>query len=641
MSKTVEKENKKREKSAYEGEQSQKKPKKEKKVKEDKGFLAADIWFFGKVFKYCPMYIISSVLYGVMMGIWPALGLIYTERLYDAIGRDVMFEKVLLLIIAYYGIMFIIRAVHIRYQNLGKPKYREILYTCVYSEIFEHSKNNDLADYDNPEFFNDFVTSTQASFTHGYSLIESGDWFIRDIIAFFAGAGVIFTIDPIVSAIIFLSGIIRMFFCFRYNNVWYKMYKETLPYDRRANYTKRVFNIPDYAKDLRISNVSDCLVDSYDRTLDEVRDIHLKHNKKFFLYDILISLVLDVAQYGVMIFILYKLMVVNDGSMTLGGFAVCVNAVWGLSWRLTAIGLRLKDFHQHGIFLLKLRRFFDTKPTILDGEYEAEPLREIELKDMSFSYRKNEDERFSLKNVNMKIHKGEKIAIVGYNGAGKTTLTKLLMRLYDPTDGEILYNGKKLSEYTVSSLRGRVAAVFQDYKIFAATIAENVVGGEMPDENIEAVRHNVEDALRRSTFEGKLKKLPHGIDTMLTREFSDEGTNLSGGESQKVAIARAFYKDADLIILDEPSSALDPNAEYDLNCAISEYAADKTVIFISHRLSTTRHVDRIFMFENGEIVEQGSHDELIALGGKYAYMFNLQAEKYREEENEQHDVSIN
>lgn len=608
--------------------------KKQKAQKEDKGFLAADFWFFKKVFKYCPIYVISSVLYGIMMGVWPALALLYTEKLYDAIGRDVAFEKILLLIIVYFSVMFIIRSVHTRYQNRSKPKYREILYTCVYREIFDHARKNDLADYDNPEFFNDYVTSTQASFGHGYQLIESGDWFIRDLIAFFSSAGIIFTIDPMVAIIITVSGVLRIFVCFAYNNAWYKMYKENLPYNRRADYTKRVFNMPDYAKDLRISKVGDCLVDNYDETLDCVRDINLKYNRKFLGYDLLTELFINVAQYAVMIFLLYKLMVVKDGSVTLGGFAVCVNAVWGVSWRLAAIGLRLKDFHQHGIFLLKLKKFFDTKPTIVDGEYDIGRLEEIELKNMCFAYKKSEDDRFSLKNVNMKIKRGEKIAIVGYNGAGKTTLTKLLMRLYDPTDGEILYNGKKFSEYKVEGLRGKVAAVFQDYKIFAATIAENVVGGEIPeDEYNEETRKNIEDALRRSTFEGKLKKLPHGIDTVLTREFSDEGTNLSGGESQKVAIARAFYKDADLIILDEPSSALDPNAEYDLNCAISEYAADKTVIFISHRLSTTRHVDKIYMFENGEIVEEGSHDELIALGGKYAYMFNLQAEKYREENN--------
>ena len=236
----------------------------------------------------------------------------------------------------------------------------------------------------------------------------------------------------------------------------------------------------------------------------------------------------------------------------------------------------------------------------------------------------------ALQSVDMEIRRGEKIAIVGYNGAGKTTLTKLLMRLYDPTEGSITYNGHDLREYELEDLRGRVAAVFQDYRIFAATVAENVVGGELAEGTEgQRQRERVLNALTKSTFAGKLATLEKGIDTQLTREFEDDGVILSGGEAQKIAIARAFYQDADLIILDEPSSALDPNAEYELNRALYEYAEDKTVIFISHRLSTTRHADRIYMFDSGCLIEVGSHDELMAQNGKYAYMFNLQAENYR------------
>ena len=192
----------------------------------------------------------------------------------------------------------------------------------------------------------------------------------------------------------------------------------------------------------------------------------------------------------------------------------------------------------------------------------------------------------------------------------------------------MLYNGRDLKTLSLSSLRGRVAAVFQDYRIFAATIAENVAGGICD----EGDKEKIISSLERSTFSDKLDSLPDGLSTHLTREFFNSGTVLSGGEQQKVAIARAFYRDADLIILDEPSSALDPDAEYELNRAISRYAEDKTVIFISHRLSTTRHADRIYMFDGGTLIEQGTHEELIKQDGKYAYMFNLQAEKYRKKQ---------
>lgn len=231
----------------------------------------------------------------------------------------------------------------------------------------------------------------------------------------------------------------------------------------------------------------------------------------------------------------------------------------------------------------------------------------------------------SLEGINLTIHKGEKVAIVGYNGAGKTTLTKLLMRLYDPVEGEILYNGRNLKEYDIPSLRDKIGTVFQDYKIFACTVAENVLG----DECTENDRSTVTEALTSATFRDKLDSLEKGMDTELTKEFYDEGINLSGGESQKVAIARIFAHPYDLIIMDEPSSALDPMAEYELNHTILDYAQDKTVVFISHRLSTTRMADRILMFDSGHLIESGSHDELMAMNGKYAEMFKLQAEKYR------------
>ena len=203
------------------------------------------------------------------------------------------------------------------------------------------------------------------------------------------------------------------------------------------------------------------------------------------------------------------------------------------------------------------------------------------------------------------------------------------MRLYDPTEGRILYNGRDIREYDLHEYRDRIGAVFQDYRIFAATLGENVMGGgyDRTSENESRIR----EALDSATFTERLNTLEKGLETPLTREIDKEGVNLSGGEAQKVAIARVFVRPYDLIIMDEPSSALDPVAEYELNHSILNAAdsRDRTVIFISHRLSTTRFADRIFLFAGGELCEQGSHDELIAIDGKYAEMFRMQAEKYR------------
>lgn len=217
-----------------------------------------------------------------------------------------------------------------------------------------------------------------------------------------------------------------------------------------------------------------------------------------------------------------------------------------------------------------------------------------------------------------------KIAIVGYNGAGKTTLIKLIMRLYDPNEGEILLNGVNIKEYDVEEYRRKIGTVFQDFKIFAATVKENVLLDFADTGSDEAVISSLE----KSGFSDRLSTLSDSLSTDLTTEFEEKGVNLSGGEAQKLAVARVFYKNANLIILDEPSSALDPLAEYHLNRSMLHAAEHKSVVLISHRLSTTRLADRIYMLEQGRIIEEGTHAQLLAQGGKYAQMWRVQAGQY-------------
>ena len=239
----------------------------------------------------------------------------------------------------------------------------------------------------------------------------------------------------------------------------------------------------------------------------------------------------------------------------------------------------------------------------------------LEVKDLYVNYGAVE----AIKGISFTVQPGEIVTLIGANGAGKTTLTNLLLRLYDATDGEILIDGENIKDVTVASHRARFAAVFQDFQTFACSVGENVA----LDEKFDSER--VRQALKHSGF---TKPLKNGVDTELLREFDDDGAMLSGGEAQKIAIARAFYKECPYVILDEPSANLDPIAEYNLNRAMTEASEHKTVIFISHRLSTTVIADRIYVMENGEIIESGSHEELMSRGGTYAKMFTLQAEKY-------------
>ena len=235
-----------------------------------------------------------------------------------------------------------------------------------------------------------------------------------------------------------------------------------------------------------------------------------------------------------------------------------------------------------------------------------------------------------LKNVSFNINKGESVAVVGHNGAGKTTLSKLIMRLYDVKEGEILYNGINIKEYSLDSYRKKFCSVFQDYKIFAMTVAENVLVRETDEGNMLIA----EKALEMGGVSDKINSLANKANTLLTREFDNSGVLLSGGQAQKVSISKLFANDTfEVAVLDEPSSALDPVAESRMYDSIMEGTKDKTVIYISHRLSSATRSDNILVFEKGEIVEHGSHADLMEKNGVYAEMFTLQASGYKDSED--------
>ena len=255
----------------------------------------------------------------------------------------------------------------------------------------------------------------------------------------------------------------------------------------------------------------------------------------------------------------------------------------------------------------------------LDDKFES-----LEVKNVSFAYPKNNNN--ALTNINLKLERKEKIAIVGLNGAGKTTLIKLLLKFYNPKEGDILYNGKSIKNAKEDVLRKKYAIVFQDYRIYGVTIGENILMRKIANEEDEK---RVWTALEYVGMKEKITKLPQGINTICTREFRSDGAVFSGGELQRIAIARAFASNADIFILDEPTSNLDPLAEKRINNLIIEKAKDKAVILIAHRLSTVVDADRIILIEYGKIVEEGTHAELIEKKGKYFEMFTTQSYLYK------------
>jgi len=502
-----------------------------------------------------------------------------------------------------------------------RPKIREKIKMMLYDK----AKDMDLACYDNPEFYNEQVLAISEVDRQ----IDRGIQFIQNTlsgITVFVSTGIYFFMKDKVS-ILFAVVSFAMAFAFNqmYNKLNYLVRVEGNPFTRKRDYTKRIYYLSDYAKEIRLNpDVSNILLRNFEEANDEVYAVEKKYTKrKFFLG--FMSRYVSNAMFSDVLYISYLVYMAS----VRGTLSFSTVAILYASFGRMKNGLRIfTDVYpfacETSLYVNKIRKFLAYKPEIvsLEGLVPTKEAKEMELQNVSFAYgNKTED---LLKDINLHIKPGEKIALVGYNGAGKTTLVKLLMRLYDVDSGAILTDGKDIRKYDVAKYRDTIGTVFQDFKIFAGNVKENV----LLNVDTDCDEGRITQALTDSGLMKRVQGMKAGLDTELTTEFSQDGINLSGGESQKLAIARVFYKEAGLMILDEPSSALDPIAEYQLNHAMLSATKDKTVIFISHRLSTTRIADRIIMLENGQIVEQGTHEELLSQDGKYAQMWKVQAGAY-------------
>lgn len=596
-----------------------------------------------KMAKLSPAYLITMIVMGVVQGFMGSAEAVFTVRLFNELDREgATFERAALIIAALAVFYLFAYAITSVYYQFIEPMLGKKVVLRLHKELFEKAQTIDLACYDDPEFYNDFVWAMDEAGGRGAELLADICQIINRLVSAGTLFGLLFSIDIVAAAVILTYSVVSVVVRQMVNRVTYEREREINPLNRKRDYINRVFHLQDYSKEIRLSSASDLLLDEMDENTEERIGTVRKYGKKFFVLNSLCNDVLAEGVYfALILYLLFKLL---DGSVLIGSFSATIGMIWRVRWMLNDFVNRITKFPQHSMFLEKYYGFLSYKPKTNTHGDAVGDFDSLELENVSFAYdfsanreyvdnlpgsdneREEKEVHTVLEGVNMTLRKGEKIAIVGYNGAGKTTLIKLLMRLYDPTSGRITMNGKDIREFDSEEYRKNIGVVFQDYKLFAASIAENVMNG-IYDEKTD--RETVLHSLDAAGFSDKLEDLKNGIDTHLTREFDDEGTNLSGGEAQKVVIARVFAKPYKLIIMDEPSSALDPVAEYELNQSILKYAQDKTVIFISHRLSTTRFADRIYMFDKGHLIESGSHDELITQGGKYAQMFNMQAEKYR------------
>ncbi len=576
------------------------------------------------VMKNSPGLLFSLMFFDVLSNLpWLLSNVVLLKYIIDVVTSGVALYRI--------GIACAIFAVIVVIGNLGNTLFYEVyrpiqsekLYYKLYSMIYEKAAKMDFQAYDDPEFYNDFVLAMNTMSDRVNSILSTSQDFVTHMVSIISITAVIVTIDPMCFIFIALCVGIMVPVGRMIAKVNVEKKKVMTPLDRKNLYFSRVFYLQDYAKELRLNPAGSMIEKRYNDNLkDRLFTIAPFLRKQWILYFSQESLPMTLLIcLGVTLYMGYKAIVTKE--IGLGSFAATFNGVSSVSNSVFAMTSWFAlSVRENGLYVEKYKKFMSAEEKIKDGDIvrKFDKPVPIKLENVSFTY--PGCDKPTLKNINLEIKPYQKIALVGYNGAGKTTLTNLILRLYDVTEGQITVDGENIKNWKLRSYHDNYAAVFQDFSLFGATLGENVAMKENPD------KEKVLDALKESSF---TKQLDNGVDSILLREFDDEGVSLSGGEAQKVAVARAFYKDCPFAILDEPSANLDPVSEYSLNEAMSRAAKDKTVIFISHRLSTTVMADVIYMLENGEIVESGSHEELMAKGGKYAYMFNLQAEKYKEE----------
>lgn len=497
----------------------------------------------------------------------------------------------------------------------------------IQRDFIKKAANIDLICYDNKAYFDDFVLAASQCEEMIEKAINCTTYIIGNVLGIVTAISLIFTIDPVIAIFPVVGFFLNIFTRFAITKQEFKYDSEKKRINRKSDYSKRVFYQPEFAKEIKLTDIEAPLIKQFNDSIEEEKKMARKYGRRISLISLVnwITVFTFLSFFCIPLYLGYLALVKK--TIKLGDVASLNNAANTVRGRLDATNYALVEFQTVGQYAERFRRFVNYKENIEThtGEESVPADSTLEIKNMSYKYDGSKD--YTLKNISMTIKPGEKIAIVGENGAGKTTLIKLLMRLYDVTDGSITYGGEDIRKFTTKEYRSKIAAVFQDYQIYAASLAENVI----MDVDAEKREQDVKNALALADFNAKLQKLENGVETQMTREFEDGGTMLSGGEAQKVAIARMFAKHGNMpiAILDEPSSALDPVAEYTLNTNMMQSAENSTIIFISHRLSTTREADKIYMFENGEIIEQGTHDELMAMDGEYAKMFEKQAHYYK------------
>ena len=565
-------------------------------------------------------------VYTILASIAPFIGIFLPKFLIDELLGQRRIEIILMTLIGFFLLSSVVNYSIAWLRCAYSPRVTKIR-TDYITMISDKIMKMDFKNTEDPEVLNKIksvMNAVMSNNTGVEGVYHTLLGLFGSLTAFVGYISIVLFLSPWILLFLIINVLISYALTMRVKKYEYSQKEKAADKDRRTFYVFDTMYDFSYGKDIRIYDLKNILIDKFKKLrgerIDISKDVQGKQ-LKVKIVDVILLVIRECVVHGYLIYnVLFTGMGIGDFTMyfsTINGFGDWMKGILDDLANIKAQNMYLDDMRE---FLeIKSENKEKTRDIPIDSSYE------IEFKNVSFKYPKTD--KYIYKNLSLKIKKGQRLAIVGINGAGKTTFVKLLCRLYEPTSGEILINGVNIKDFSKEEYYKILSVVFQDIKTFAFTVAENVSLENLEDVDREKVLHCIEKA----GVGDKINSLQKGIDTSLLKILDGEGVELSGGENQKLALARALYKNGKIVILDEPTSALDAVAEYNIYKGFDELIGDKTAIYISHRLASTKFCDVIAFFENGEIVEYGTHEELLKKNGKYSDMFNIQAQYYKEE----------
>ncbi|MFE0020059.1 ABC transporter ATP-binding protein [Amycolatopsis sp. NPDC059021] len=576
-----------------------------------------------------PFLTIAIALVTLLSGLLPTVTAYIAKLLLDSVVAAIQghgSKTAIVQVAAFQFGVLALTAISSSLTTMAQALLQERMTLTIRHQVMAHASELHLAYFEGSTSYDMLRQAAQEAPTRPLTMMTSALGLVRTTITFASMIALLIAISPLLALVALIAPIPAFISQSKYGSRAFWMSFMLSPIRRRMDYLSSLVTTDTYAKETKLFGLGPYFVDRF-RKLGQVnyerqRKLTVNRNVSSTSWGLLSTL----AGSAIALYIALEAV---GGRLTLGDLALYTAAATSVQTSVSGLFTAFSGMYENNLYIDTLYRFLGTKPEIVaPPEPRALPSTvegHIEFESVSFSY-PGSDER-ALDGVSFEIRPGETVAVVGRNGAGKSTLFKLLCRLYDPTGGRILLDGVDIREFDPVELRRRISAMFQDYVTYQGTAAENIGLGDLA--RLED-RPHIEESARRAGASDRIEQLSNGYDSPLGRWF-DQGVSLSGGEWQKIALARAFQREAPILILDEPTSALDAQAEHDLFSRLRELAEGRTTLYISHRFSTVRQAERILLLDHGKVAEYGTHEHLMAAKGGYAELFTLQAQAYLDE----------